>query len=81
MMDTVLNLGLNDVTVKGFAKLTGDERFALDCYRRFIQMYANVVMGVDSYKFDNIIEKIKSDQASRTTTNSMPIASKNSSEL
>lgn len=62
MMDTVLNLGLNDVTVKGFAKLTGDERFALDCYRRFIQMYANVVMGVDSYKFDNIIEKIKSDQ-------------------
>ncbi|MEE0433942.1 MAG: pyruvate, phosphate dikinase [Peptococcaceae bacterium] len=62
MMDTVLNLGLNDVTVKGFAALTGDERFALDCYRRFIQMYANVVMGVDSYKFDNIIEKIKSDQ-------------------
>ena len=62
MMDTVLNLGLNNVTVKGFAKLTGDERFALDCYRRFIQMYANVVMGVDSYKFDNIIEKIKSDQ-------------------
>ena len=62
MMDTVLNLGLNDVTVKGFAALTGDERFALDCYRRFIQMYANVVMGVYSYKFDNIIEKIKSDQ-------------------
>lgn len=62
MMDTVLNLGLNDVTVKGFAALTGDERFALDCYRRFIQMYANVVMGVDSYKFDNIIEKIKADQ-------------------
>ena len=62
MMDTVLNLGLNDETVKGFAALTGDERFALDCYRRFIQMYSNVVMGVDSYKFDNIIERIKGAQ-------------------
>lgn len=62
MMDTVLNLGLNDVTVEGFAALTGDERFALDCYRRFIQMYSNVVMGMDSYKFDNLIEKIKVKQ-------------------
>ncbi|MFM9413305.1 pyruvate, phosphate dikinase [Peptococcus simiae] len=62
MMDTVLNLGLNDETVKGFAALTNDERFALDCYRRFIQMYANVVMGIDGYKFDQIIERIKSDQ-------------------
>ncbi len=62
MMDTVLNLGLNDVTVEGFAALTGDERFALDCYRRFIQMYSNVVMGMDSYKFDNLIEKIKGKQ-------------------
>ncbi|MDO4281949.1 MAG: pyruvate, phosphate dikinase, partial [Peptococcaceae bacterium] len=62
MMDTVLNLGLNDVTVKGFAALTGDDRFALDCYRRFIQMYSNVVMGIDSYKFDNIIERVKSEQ-------------------
>ena len=62
MMDTVLNLGLNDETVKGFAALTGDERFALDCYRRFIQMYSNVVMGIDSFKFDSLIEKIKSNQ-------------------
>lgn len=62
MMDTVLNLGLNDVTVEGFAALTGDERFALDCYRRFIQMYSNVVMGMDSYKFDDLIEKIKVKQ-------------------
>lgn len=62
MMDTVLNLGLNDVTVEGFAALTGDERFALDCYRRFIQMYSNVVMGIDSYKFDDLIEKIKEKQ-------------------
>ncbi len=62
MMDTVLNLGLNDETVKGFAALTGDERFALDCYRRFIQMYSNVVIGIDTYKFDNLIEKEKSKQ-------------------
>lgn len=62
MMDTVLNLGLNDVTVQGFSVLTGDERFALDCYRRFIQMYSNVVIGIDTYKFDNLIEKEKAKQ-------------------
>ncbi|MDU7505788.1 MAG: PEP/pyruvate-binding domain-containing protein, partial [Clostridia bacterium] len=62
MMDTVLNLGLNDKTVQGFAALTEDERFALDCYRRFIQMYANVVMGIDGYKFDQILERVKEDQ-------------------
>lgn len=58
MMDTVLNLGLNDETVLGLAKLT-DERFALDCYRRFIQMYANVVMEIEGYKFDDLIEAAK----------------------
>ncbi len=46
MMDTILNLGLNDQTVEGFAKITGDPRFAYDCYRRFIQMYGDVVLGV-----------------------------------
>ena len=45
MMDTVLNLGLNDVTVEALAKGAGDERFAYDCYRRFITMYSNVVLG------------------------------------
>ncbi len=48
MMDTILNLGLNDATVAGLARLTGDERFAYDCYRRFIQMYAEVVLGVQA---------------------------------
>src|SRR5690625_2347396 len=48
MMDTVLNLGLNDETVKGIAKLTNNSRFAYDCYRRFIQMFSDVVLGVRS---------------------------------
>ncbi|MCX7730334.1 MAG: pyruvate, phosphate dikinase, partial [Candidatus Caldatribacterium sp.] len=47
MMDTILNLGLNDEVVKGLARLTANERFAYVCYRRFIQMFGNVVMGVD----------------------------------
>ncbi len=59
MMDTILNLGLNDVTVQGLAKKSGDERFAYDSYRRFIQMYANVVMGADMEKFEHLLEKLK----------------------
>ncbi|NSW83252.1 MAG: pyruvate, phosphate dikinase [Syntrophothermus sp.] len=59
MMDTILNLGLNDVTVEGLASLTGDERFALDCYRRFIQMFCNVVLGIDHAVFDAVMEKYK----------------------
>ncbi|RAL25877.1 pyruvate, phosphate dikinase [Thermoflavimicrobium daqui] len=59
MMDTILNLGLNDETVEGLAKLTGNQRFAYDCYRRFIQMFGNVVMGVDHYHFEHLIEKQK----------------------
>jgi len=59
MMDTILNLGLNDRTVEGLAHNTGDERFALDCYRRFIQMYGDVVMGVEHYEFETILEKHK----------------------
>jgi pyruvate,orthophosphate dikinase len=61
MMDTVLNLGLNDVTVLGLAKNSGDERFAWDSYRRFIQMYGSVVLGVDHHRFEEIIETAKVD--------------------
>ena len=56
MMDTVLNLGLNDETVEGLAHRTGDRRFAYDTYRRFIQMYANVVFGVQSRHFEEILQ-------------------------
>ena len=56
MMDTVLNLGLNDVTVQGLATGSGDARFAWDSYRRFIQMYGSVVLGVDHHRFEEIIE-------------------------
>ncbi|MGO9391830.1 pyruvate, phosphate dikinase [Rhodoblastus sp.] len=56
MMDTVLNLGLNDVTVEAIARSSGDERFAWDSYRRFIQMYSNVVLGVEHHNFEEILE-------------------------
>ncbi len=59
MMDTILNLGLNDKTVIALAKKTLNGRFAKDSYRRFIQMYANVVMGVESYHFEELIENYK----------------------
>ena len=59
MMDTILNLGLNDETVEGLAKRSGDRRFAYDSYRRFIQMYADVVMGVDHGVFEDILENFK----------------------
>ncbi|HEX3992625.1 MAG TPA: PEP/pyruvate-binding domain-containing protein, partial [Acetobacteraceae bacterium] len=59
MMDTVLNLGLNDATVEGLAKAAKDERFAWDSYRRFIQMYGSVVLGVDHHEFEEIIEFAK----------------------
>ena len=67
MMDTILNLGLNDATVEGLARLTGNERFAYDCYRRFIQMYGDVVMGVqkrpgeDHEPFETVIEGLKAE--------------------
>ncbi len=61
MMDTVLNLGLNDETVLGLAKASGDQRFAWDSYRRFIQMYGSVVLGVDHHRFEEIIENAKID--------------------
>ena len=59
MMDTVLNLGLNDITVEGLAACSGDPRFAFDSYRRFIQMYADVVLGVDHYHFEELLELAK----------------------
>ncbi len=59
MMDTILNLGLNDDTVEGLARRSGDERFAFDSYRRFIQMYAGVVLGVDHGVFEDILESYK----------------------
>ncbi len=62
MMDTVLNLGLNDTTVKALAKKTGNERFAYDSYRRFIQMYSDVVLEVDHYHFEEMLEEMKRDR-------------------
>ncbi len=59
MMDTVLNLGLNDQTVEGLAKLSGDRRFAFDSYRRFIQMYSNVVLNLDHHTFEEILDDHK----------------------
>jgi pyruvate,orthophosphate dikinase len=62
MMDTVLNLGLNDVTVDGLVKRSGDARFAYDSYRRFIQMYGHVVLGVDHHHFEDILDHAKRDR-------------------
>jgi pyruvate,orthophosphate dikinase len=59
MMDTVLNLGLNDQTVEGLAALSGDRRFALDSYRRFITMYSNVVLGLDHDDFEEVLDHHK----------------------
>jgi pyruvate, orthophosphate dikinase len=61
MMDTVLNLGLNDDTVEALAREAGDARFAYDSYRRFIQMYGDVVMGVDHDLFEEILDSVKAD--------------------
>ncbi|MET3723988.1 pyruvate, phosphate dikinase [Sphingomonas trueperi] len=62
MMDTVLNLGLNDQTVQGLAATSGDDRFAWDSYRRFIQMYADVVLGLDHGRFEEALEIAKEDR-------------------
>ena len=61
MMDTILNLGLNDVSVKGFAQKTGNPRFAYDSYRRFIQMFSDVVMEMSKTFFDSILEGVKKE--------------------
>src|SRR5580700_3890345 len=61
MMDTVLNLGLNDRSVDGLAAQTDDRRFALDSYRRFISMYGRIVLGIDGARFDEPFDKAKAD--------------------
>ncbi|CAO3398956.1 pyruvate, phosphate dikinase [Azospirillum palustre] len=63
MMDTVLNLGLNDATAAGLAKRSGDGRFAYDSYRRFIQMYSNVVLDVEHHHFEDILDNHKRDKS------------------
>ncbi len=62
MMDTVLNLGLNDATVEGLSATSGDARFAWDSYRRFIQMYSDVVLGIDHHLFEDALEIAKEDK-------------------
>ena len=62
MMDTILNLGLNDTAVEALAKKTNNPRFALDSYRRFIQLFGKVVFGVNDKKFDEILEDAKKKQ-------------------
>jgi pyruvate,orthophosphate dikinase len=68
MMDTILNLGINDRAVKGLAGKTGNPRFAWDAYRRFIQMYGNVVMGVEGDRFEGAIKKIKAERGAQLDT-------------
>lgn len=68
MMDTVLNLGLNDKTVKGLAAKSNNERFAYDSYRRFIQMYSDVVLDVDHYHFEEILDQKKRERGIRQDT-------------
>ncbi|MCK4378507.1 MAG: pyruvate, phosphate dikinase, partial [Deltaproteobacteria bacterium] len=68
MMDTVLNLGLNDGTIKGIIKQSGNERFAYDSYRRFIQMYGNVVMGIDGEKLEILLEEAKEKKGVKLDT-------------
>jgi len=68
MMDTILNLGLNDNVVEGLAKLTNNERFAYDSYRRFIQMFSDVVMEVDKPKFEKILDVVKEENNAKFDT-------------
>jgi pyruvate,orthophosphate dikinase len=68
MLDTVLNLGLNDTSVEGLAKATGNERFAWDSYRRFVQMFGNVVRGVAGEKFEEAIKAAKSERGVKLDT-------------
>ncbi|SNX55257.1 pyruvate, phosphate dikinase [Thermoanaerobacterium sp. RBIITD] len=68
MMDTILNLGLNDDTVIGLAEATNNERFAFDSYRRFIQMFSDVVMGIDKNKFEAILDAVKEENGAKYDT-------------
>src|SRR6059058_812648 len=62
MMDTVLNLGLNDVSVGGLAQQTGNPRFAYDSYRRFVQMFAKIVLDIDGARFEHALEQLREDR-------------------
>src|SRR5215471_16002241 len=66
MMDTVLNLGLNDETVEGLARRTRNERFALDCYRRFLTIFGDVVLGIDRHAFEALLDRIKARVGAKT---------------
>src|SRR5207237_9842840 len=68
MMDTVLNLGLNDQTVQGLAKQTSNERFAWDAYRRFVQMFGRIVLGVSGEKLDHVFEQAKQSAGAKQDT-------------
>ncbi len=68
MMDTVLNIGLNNDTVKGMIRLTGDERFVYDAYRRLVQMFGNVVMGVPDEAFEEVITETRKKAGVQTDT-------------
>jgi pyruvate,orthophosphate dikinase len=77
MMDTILNLGLNDETVEGLKDLTNNERFAYDSYRRFIQMFGNVVMGIPHEEFEEILDKYKKENGLKSDTELTPEMLKN----
>jgi pyruvate,orthophosphate dikinase len=66
MMDTVLNLGLNAETVSGLAALTDDRRFALDAYRRFIQLFSKIVLGIDGQRFEDVLDEVKREHGAAT---------------
>src|SRR5919112_6267526 len=68
MLDTVLNLGLNDESVEGLARATGNERFAWDSYRRFVQMFGNVVHGIEGERFEDEIKRVKKDRGVKDDT-------------
>ncbi|MGA1847416.1 pyruvate, phosphate dikinase [Deferribacter abyssi] len=68
MMDTILNLGLNDETVKGLAKISNNERFAYDSYRRFIQMFCDVVLGIEHNKFERVLDEVKENYGAKYDT-------------
>jgi pyruvate,orthophosphate dikinase len=65
MMNTILNLGINDEIAEGLAERTGNPRFAYDCYRRFIQMFADVVLGADAHAMESVIDDYKEDTGLR----------------
>jgi pyruvate,orthophosphate dikinase len=76
MMDTVLNLGLNDDVVAGLARESGDERFAWDCYRRFITLFGDVVLSIDRRAFDTLLDAAKQRAGAKTDADLPPEALK-----